>query len=42
MTDQSHRPDRSLSDHVLAALDITVLEWNEESGTFQLQGVPPE
>ena len=42
MTEQSHLPDRSLSDHVLAALDITVLEWNEESGTFQLQGVPPE
>jgi transcriptional regulator with PAS, ATPase and Fis domain len=42
MTDQSHRPDTSLSDYVLAALDIVVLEWDEELGKFQLQGVPPE
>ncbi|MFO0698705.1 MAG: sigma 54-interacting transcriptional regulator [Nitrospira sp.] len=42
MTDQSHLPSTSLSDHVLAALDIAVLKWEEESGTFQLQGVPPE
>lgn len=42
MTDQSHLPDPSLSDHVLAALDIVVLEWEEEAGEFRLQGAPPE
>ncbi|MDH4155255.1 MAG: sigma 54-interacting transcriptional regulator, partial [Nitrospira sp.] len=42
MTDQSHRPDTSLSDCVLAALDIVVLEWEEGLREFRLQGVPPE
>ena len=42
MTDQFHRPDTALSDHVLAALDIVVLEWEEGLGAFRLQGVPPE
>lgn len=42
MTDQSHLPDSSLSDQVLAALDIVILEWEAESGEFRLQGVPPE
>ncbi|MBS0151492.1 MAG: sigma 54-interacting transcriptional regulator [Nitrospira sp.] len=41
MTDQSHPPDISPSDHVLAALDLVVLEWEKESGEFRLQGVPP-
>lgn len=42
MTDQSRLSDTSLSDHVLAALDLVVLEWEEASGEFRLQGVPPE
>ena len=42
MTDESHLPDTSLSDHVLAALDLLVLEWEKESEEFRLQGVPPE
>jgi transcriptional regulator with PAS, ATPase and Fis domain len=42
MTDQPHLSDTSLSGHVMAALEIVVLEWQEESGEFRLQGVPPE
>ncbi len=33
--------DHSLFNHVLSALDIVVFEYDENSGTFQLQGAPP-